>query len=180
MPISYLFKGDLLMFKARGAVTVKEFYLAWNKASGDPSFQRPIDALIDLREAQVDVPGQEIEDIVTHDLPAGFPTLAVGDMITGPWASAFGKTEKSGVPPERQFFFIHSLVGLYNFKVSATLGGSAIAATASSFADTDLLIHDFRMPCYQAIFWRCFQKRVKRGVIRVIIYLGVLKAQSAQ
>ena len=64
MPISYLFKGNLLMFKARGAVTVKEFYLAWNKASGDPSFQRPIDALIDLREAQVDVPGQEIEDIV--------------------------------------------------------------------------------------------------------------------
>lgn len=64
MPISYLFKGDLLMFKARGAVTVKEFYLAWQKISGDPSFQRPVDTLIDLREAQVDVPGQEIEAIV--------------------------------------------------------------------------------------------------------------------
>jgi hypothetical protein len=63
MPISYLFKGDFLMFKARGAVTVKEFYLAWNKISGDPSFQRPLDTLIDLREAQVDVPGQEIEAI---------------------------------------------------------------------------------------------------------------------
>ena len=64
MPISYLFKGDLLMFKDRGDVTVKEFYLAWNKISGDPSFQRPLDTLIDLREAQVDVPGQEIEAIV--------------------------------------------------------------------------------------------------------------------
>ena len=51
------------MFKARGAVTVKEFYLAWNKISGDPSFQRPLDTLIDLREARVDVPGQEIEAI---------------------------------------------------------------------------------------------------------------------
>jgi hypothetical protein len=64
MPISYLFKGELLMFKAIGAVTVKEFYQVWDEITGDPSFQQPLDTLIDLREAQVDVPGQEIEDIV--------------------------------------------------------------------------------------------------------------------
>lgn len=64
MTISYLFKDDLLMFKARGAVTVREFYRVWDEITGDPSFQRPLDTLIDLREAQVDVPGQEIEDIV--------------------------------------------------------------------------------------------------------------------
>lgn len=64
MPLSYLFKDDLLLFKARGEVTVNDFYLAWDKIKADPSFQRPIDTLIDLRDAQVDVPGQEMEGIV--------------------------------------------------------------------------------------------------------------------
>jgi len=64
MPISYLFKDDLLMLKAQGEITVNEFYQAWDKITNDSSFRPPIDTLIDLREAQVDVPGQEIEEIV--------------------------------------------------------------------------------------------------------------------
>ena len=71
MSVSYLFKDDLLLFKGRGDVTVNEFYRAWDTIKRDPSFQLPIDTLIDLREAQVDVPGQEIEGIVyrlKHDL----------------------------------------------------------------------------------------------------------------
>ena len=64
MPISYLLKEDLLLFRARGEVAVNDFYTAWNEIKNDPSFRLPIDTLIDLREAQVDVPGQEIEDIV--------------------------------------------------------------------------------------------------------------------
>ena len=64
MPISYLFKEDLLLFKARGEVAVDDFYTAWNKITEDPSLHLPIDTLIDLRDAQVDVPGQEIEGIV--------------------------------------------------------------------------------------------------------------------
>jgi len=64
MPISYLFKDDLLIFKARGEVTVSDFYRAWNDITDDPSLHLPIDTLIDLREAQVNVPGQEIEGIV--------------------------------------------------------------------------------------------------------------------
>ena len=64
MSVSYLFKDDLLLFKGRGDVTVNEFYRAWDTIKRDPSFQLPIDTLIDLREAQVDVPGQEIEGIV--------------------------------------------------------------------------------------------------------------------
>ncbi len=66
MPISYLIKDDLLMFKAQGEVTVNEFYQTWDKITVDSSFHMPIDTLIDLREAQVDVPGQEIEGIVYH------------------------------------------------------------------------------------------------------------------
>ena len=64
MPISYLFKDDMLIFKAQGEVTVNEFYQAWDEITDDSSFHLPIDTLIDLREAQVDVPGQEIEGIV--------------------------------------------------------------------------------------------------------------------
>ena len=64
MPISYLFKEDLLLFRARGEVTVTDFYTAWDEIKDDPSFNLPIDTLIDLRDAQVDVPGQEIEGIV--------------------------------------------------------------------------------------------------------------------
>jgi len=64
MPISYLFKDDLLIFRAQGDVTVNEFYQAWDEIADDSSIHPPIDTLIDLREAQVDVPGQEIEGIV--------------------------------------------------------------------------------------------------------------------
>ena len=64
MPISYLFKEDLLLFRARGEVVVTDFYRAWNEIKADPSLHLPIDTLIDLRDAQVDIPGQEIEGIV--------------------------------------------------------------------------------------------------------------------
>lgn len=64
MPVSYQFKDDLLIFKARGEVAVKDFYAAWNEITDNQSLHLPIDTLIDLREAQVNAPGQEIEGIV--------------------------------------------------------------------------------------------------------------------
>ncbi len=67
MPISYLLKDYLLLFKAEGVVTVRDFYRTWDDITADPSFQVPIDTLIDLRKAHIDVPGHEIERIV-YDL----------------------------------------------------------------------------------------------------------------
>jgi|GEM_PF-3158262 len=66
MPISFLLKDDLLLFKAEGEVTVKDFYRTWDDVAADPSLQVPIDTLIDLRKAHIDVPGQEIERIAYH------------------------------------------------------------------------------------------------------------------
>ena len=67
MPISYRLKGDLLMFRAQGEVSVRDFYRAWDEITTGQSFELPINTLIDLREAQIDVPGEEIEGIV-YDL----------------------------------------------------------------------------------------------------------------
>ena len=64
MPISYLLIDDLLMFKAIGDVTVHDFYETWDEVATDLPSQAPLDTLIDLREAHIDVPGQEIERIV--------------------------------------------------------------------------------------------------------------------
>jgi hypothetical protein len=66
MPVSHHFKDDLLMFKAQGSIALDDFFRAWNDFTTDPSFQVPVDMLIDLREAQVDVPGQKMESIVYH------------------------------------------------------------------------------------------------------------------
>jgi len=67
MPISYLFRDDLLMLKAQGEATVGDFYKAWEIARTDPHFHIPLNMLIDLRDAYVDVPGQELERVV-YDL----------------------------------------------------------------------------------------------------------------
>ena len=64
MPIAYLLKDDLLLFKAEGDVTVKDFYRTWSEVAADKSCQVPLNTLIDLRKARIDVPGQEIERIV--------------------------------------------------------------------------------------------------------------------
>ena len=64
MPVAHLFKNDLLMFKAHGQVTVDDFYRAWDRIKSDLGFHLPLDLLIDLREAHVDVPGHVIEGIV--------------------------------------------------------------------------------------------------------------------
>ena len=67
MPITHLIEDDLLIFKARGAVTVDDFFKSWDDITSGAPFQPPIDTLIDLRKAQIDVPGHEIESIV-YDL----------------------------------------------------------------------------------------------------------------
>ena len=66
MPIAYLLKENLLLFKAEGEVTVKDFYRTWREVAADMSCQVPLNTLIDLRNAHIDVPGQEIETIVHH------------------------------------------------------------------------------------------------------------------
>ena len=66
MPVSTILQDDLLMFKANGEVTVKDFYGAWDEIRSDPHFHLPLDTLIDLREAHIDVPGEELEAIVYH------------------------------------------------------------------------------------------------------------------
>jgi len=67
MPVTYLLQNDVLIFKARGEVSVADFYDAWNDVKIAPSLQIPVDLLIDLREAHVDLSGQEIETVV-YDL----------------------------------------------------------------------------------------------------------------
>jgi hypothetical protein len=67
MPVAHLIKNDVLMFKAQGEVTTDDFYRAWDTIQADPCLHLPIDLLVDLREAHVDLPGQEIEAIV-YDL----------------------------------------------------------------------------------------------------------------
>ena len=64
MPVTHLFRNDLLMLKAQGEVAVQDFYRAWDQFKADPYFRVPVDLLIDLREAHVDVPGSEMEGIV--------------------------------------------------------------------------------------------------------------------
>lgn len=66
MPISHHFNNDLLIFKAEGDVALDDFFRAWNDLTTDSGFQVPVDLLIDLREAQVDVSGQKMESIVYH------------------------------------------------------------------------------------------------------------------
>jgi len=67
MPVIHLLRNDVLIFKARGEVSVADFYDAWNDVKTAPSLQIPVDLLIDLREAHVDLSGQEIEAAV-YDL----------------------------------------------------------------------------------------------------------------
>ena len=67
MPITHRIEDDLLIFKARGTVAVKDFFKTWDDITARTPFQAPIDTLIDLRGAQIDVPGHEIESIV-YDL----------------------------------------------------------------------------------------------------------------
>jgi hypothetical protein len=67
MPVTHLLRNDVLIFKARGEVSVADFYDAWKDVKAVPSFHLPIDLLVDLREAHVDLPGQEIEAVV-YDL----------------------------------------------------------------------------------------------------------------
>ena len=66
MPISYRLIDNLLLFKAEGDVTITQFYRVWGETTSDPSFQVPLNTLIDLREAHIDVPSHEIENIVYH------------------------------------------------------------------------------------------------------------------
>ena len=67
MPVTSLLRNDVLMFKARGEVSIADFYDAWNEAKAISYLKIPIDLLIDLREAHVDHSGQEIEAVV-YDL----------------------------------------------------------------------------------------------------------------
>jgi hypothetical protein len=67
MPVIHLLRNEALIFKARGEVSVEDFYNAWDDIKTAPSLHIPIDLLIDLREAHVDLSGQEIETIV-YDL----------------------------------------------------------------------------------------------------------------
>ena len=67
MPVAHLIKNDVLMFKAQGDVTAQDFFDTWDQIKTDPCFHLPIDLLVDLREAHVDLSGQEIEAIV-YDL----------------------------------------------------------------------------------------------------------------
>lgn len=64
MPITHLFKDNLLMCKARGNLSADNLYTTCRNIMADPDFQPPVDTLIDLREALVDMPGGEIERIV--------------------------------------------------------------------------------------------------------------------
>ena len=64
MTVTHLIRSDLLLFKAFDHVTANDFYAAWNEIRKDGAFQTPIDTLVDLREAQVDIPGRDIETIV--------------------------------------------------------------------------------------------------------------------
>ena len=66
MSVMHLIQDDLLVFKARDEVSAHDFYAAWDKIRIDPAFQPPIDTLVDLREAQVDIPGNEIESMVYY------------------------------------------------------------------------------------------------------------------
>jgi len=67
MPVIYLLRNDVLIFKARGEVSVADFYEAWDDVKTVPSLHLPINLLINLREAHVDLSGQEIEAVV-YDL----------------------------------------------------------------------------------------------------------------
>ncbi len=67
MPVAHLIKNDVLMFKAQGDVTAQDFFDTWDQIKTDPCFHLPIDLMVDLREAHVDLSGQEIEAIV-YDL----------------------------------------------------------------------------------------------------------------
>lgn len=64
MPISHLLINELLLFKAEGEVTPNAFHDAWNRVAAGPSVAVPIDTLVDLRNAHIDVPGPEIEAMV--------------------------------------------------------------------------------------------------------------------
>jgi len=64
MNISHLLQDQLLIFNAQGEVTVNDFFEAWKIVKSDSHFHMPIDMLIDLRDAHIDVPSQKLERIV--------------------------------------------------------------------------------------------------------------------
>ena len=64
MPVAHLIKNDVLMFKAQGEVSADDFFDTWDQVKQNPCFHQPIDLLIDLRKAHIDLSGQEIEAIV--------------------------------------------------------------------------------------------------------------------
>lgn len=91
MPITYVLQDDLLLFKAKGEVTVKDFYRTWHEVKRDPQFHVPIDTLIDLREAHIDVPGEAFEGIV-HNLKTNrFFTKMVFVAERGSFTYAMGR-----------------------------------------------------------------------------------------
>jgi hypothetical protein len=64
MPITPRFNEGLLIFEARGTITIEDFFRAWKSAVAAPGVRVPLDTLIDLRASQIDVPGHEIESTV--------------------------------------------------------------------------------------------------------------------
>ncbi len=66
MPVTHLITDDLLMFKVSEEVNAKAFYSAWNTIQSDPAFQPPMNTLVDLRGAQVDIPGDDILKMVEY------------------------------------------------------------------------------------------------------------------
>ena len=91
MPISYVLQDDLLVFKAKGEVTVKDFYSAWDDIKRDPEFHVPLDTLIDLREAHIDVPGEELDGIVHNLKNNRFFTKMVFVAERGSFTYAMGR-----------------------------------------------------------------------------------------
>ena len=118
MSVSYLFEDDLLIFRAQGAVTVREFYAAWKAFTADEPFQPPIDALIDLRGAHVDVPGQEMEQIVYRLKHNQFFNKMVFVAERGSFTYAMGRmfcinAECAGCPSEIFLDMADAMVWLY-------------------------------------------------------------------
>jgi hypothetical protein len=91
MPVTHCIQDDLLVFKASDEVSAEDFYAACDKIHSDPAFRPPIDALVDLREAQVDIPGKQIENMVYHLKAGGHYHKMVIVAARGSFTYAMGR-----------------------------------------------------------------------------------------
>ena len=66
MPMTHYIQDGLLTIDARGAIDFDGFSEAWERILSGPASQSPAYALLDLRDASVDLTGQEIETIVSR------------------------------------------------------------------------------------------------------------------